>query len=457
MKIVLCNPEVRQEYSHSRKGMYPPIGMMSLATRLEMDYPDDVKVKIIDEDVDPISIDEFNNADFVGFHTNTMNYENCLRFAKEAKKRGARVILGGPHSTVLWKNIMQNRDYIDFIIINEGEIPLSLLVGRYLGTNNILLNDIPNLVYRDGDSGNKGFEVSCRSYINKAEDMIIPSRKYIESEKYISNSRKIYKESETPFRRPFSIYSSKGCTWRDRSGGCVFCARLEKGVRFRNINDIWQEVQMLRKDYNADNIWDISDDNLNNEKWFIDLVESKPRDLGDLTFFIYSRVNLINDRIIEYMKKLNVLEVYLGFETGDDRMLKKALKGSSAKVGLMAAKKLKESNIRYFPSFVLGLPEEDETSLKNTYEYVQEIYNIGGIYRLAASILMPIPGSKVFDTLLEDREGQEFLEGSDIIDIKKLEKLWVKNYTNVDYETLQEYQKKILEIGQTKTFGIRVD
>ena len=437
--------------------MYPPLGLMSLATRLEMDYPDDAEVKIIDEDVEPISVDEFNNADFVGFHTNTMNYENCLRFAKEAKKRGARIILGGPHSTILWKNIMWNRSCIDFIVINEGEIPLSLLIGRYLGENNIPLNEIPNLIYRDENTGNTEFKISDKSHINKAENMIIPSRKYIDAEKYIANSRKIYKGTETPFHRPFSIYSSKGCTWRDRSGGCIFCARLEKGVRFRNINEIWQEIQMLKNDYHADNIWDISDDNLNNERWFIDFVDSKPQNLDDLSFFIYSRVNLINDRIVEYMKKLNVFEVYLGFETGDDNMLKKALKGSSTKVGLNAAKRLKENNIKYFPSFVLGLPDEDETSLKNTYEFVREIYNIGGIYRLAASILMPIPGSKVFDLLLADKEGREILEGNDIVDIKQLEKLWVKNYTNIDYEALKEYQKKIVEFGQTQTFGVKVD
>lgn len=35
MEIVLCNPEVRLQYSYSRKGMYPPLGILSIATYLE--------------------------------------------------------------------------------------------------------------------------------------------------------------------------------------------------------------------------------------------------------------------------------------------------------------------------------------------------------------------------------------------------------------------------------------
>jgi len=148
-------------------------------------------------------VDEFNNADFVGFHTNTMNYENCLKFAKEAKKKGARVILGGPHSTVLWKNIMQNRDYIDFIIINEAEIPISLLLGRILGRNNISLNEIPNLVYRVKGDGNNEFSFSYKSYVNKAEDMIIPSRKYIEAENIFQIQERYIRKARPHLAGPF--------------------------------------------------------------------------------------------------------------------------------------------------------------------------------------------------------------------------------------------------------------
>ena len=85
MKIILCNPEVRLKYSHSRKGMYPPLGLLSIATYLETTHPGRVDVQIIDGDVETISHGMFKGADIVGFHANSFNYENCLDLVQDTK------------------------------------------------------------------------------------------------------------------------------------------------------------------------------------------------------------------------------------------------------------------------------------------------------------------------------------------------------------------------------------
>lgn len=459
MKIILCNPEVNLEYSHSRKGMYPPLGLLSIATHLELKYADDVEIKVIDGDVEKISPKMLANADIIGFHVNSFNYGNCIELSENAKEYGATIIFGGPHATVLWENIMQKRHFVDYIIINEGEIPFSLLIGKILGKNNLSFDQIPNLVYRDNGSNNIAVK-SQKSYLNTAENMLIPSRKYIDIEKYIRNYRKVYSKSDIPFQRPLSIYSSKGCTWRDRTGGCIFCARLEKGVRFRSIPEIWKEIGELKKLYKTDYIWDISDDNLNNPTWFKKFVDQRPADCEDISFLIYSRVNGVTDDVIPYFKKLNVFEIYLGFESGDNSILKNMKKGATISMALRVAKKLMDAGIFYFPSFVIGLPGESEKSLKNTLKFAEELADIGSIFRMSATILMPIPGSKVFDMLLKDNKHGEEIAEMDMIPIKDLEKIWIERYTNVDYATAEEYQKLISEVitksSHAKSFGTKV-
>ncbi|MCP4701543.1 MAG: hypothetical protein GY862_32500 [Gammaproteobacteria bacterium] len=121
MKIVLCNPEVRQNYSHYRRGMYPPLGLMALATYLEKKHQGRFDIQIIDGDVETVKQEMFKGADLIGFHTNSFNYENCLDFAQEAKEYGAKIIFGGPHASVLWNNILKNRAYVDFIAVEEAE------------------------------------------------------------------------------------------------------------------------------------------------------------------------------------------------------------------------------------------------------------------------------------------------------------------------------------------------
>ena len=246
--------------------------------------------------------------------------------------------------------------------------------------------------------------------------------------------------------RPGSLYSSKGCSWRDKTGGCVFCARLEKGVRFRGVPQIWHEIQLLQDDYNVNSIWDISDDNLNNQEWFKRFVENRPANCKDITFFIYSRVNCIKPDIIKYLKELNVEEVFLGVESGDDRLLKRSFKGQTAKSTLRAVKLLKENDIKYFPSFVLGLPGESKESLLNTYNLCQEMANIGGLNRLGCTILQPIPGSPVFDMLYNDSEIGMKLRTSDDFDMSQLEEHWVNNFTDLSYQDVVEYRSKINDL-----------
>jgi radical SAM superfamily enzyme YgiQ (UPF0313 family) len=458
MKIVLCNPEVRQEYSHSRKGMYPPLGLLSLATCLKKDHSGSVEVQIIDGDVEAIHKEIFRDTDIIGFHANSFNYENCLDLAQEAKGYGAKIVLGGPHASVLWKNIMEKRPYVDFIVVEEGEIAMSLLVKHFLNNSKGSFDDIPNLVYRkNGGEPTK----SSKVHINTPEEMITPSRKFIKVESYIQNYRKVYTKEYISFERPLSIYSSKGCSWRDKTGGCVFCARLEKGVRFRNIAEIWNEIRRLKEQYKTDYIWDISDDNLNSPQWFKSFVEQRTEDLSDISFLIYSRVNRITEDIIPYLKRLNVYEVYLGIESGDDEVLRNTLKGASSRLALNAAQRLKDAGIYYFPSFVLGLPGETEKSLGNTLNFAENLAKIGSIFRMSATILMPIPGSQVYSMLLKNPIFGAELSVKDIISIKELEKLWIENYTDVEYATAEKYQKMInevvIKVSGTESFGVKVD
>ncbi|MCP4701544.1 MAG: radical SAM protein [Gammaproteobacteria bacterium] len=222
---------------------------------------------------------------------------------------------------------------------------------------------------------------------------------------------------------------------------------------------IWSEIRELKEKYDIDYIWDISDDNLNNPEWFKSFVNQKPDDLSDIGFLVYSRVNRITDDIIPYLKRLNVYEVYLGIESGDNNILKKACKGASANTALKAAQRLKDAGIYYFPNFVLGLPEETEQSLNNTLKFSEELAKIGSIFRIFAGILMPMPGSPVYSMLMNDPVHGPEISKMDLVSIKELEHIWIENYTHIDYKTVEKYQKLINQAvtteSKTNSFGVK--
>jgi radical SAM superfamily enzyme YgiQ (UPF0313 family) len=457
MKILFCNPKNSQGTTHSRKGMYVPLGILSISTVLKERLGDRVDITVYDEDIADADLSSFENFDLVGFYSTTFNYRTCAEYATVAKQCGAKTLLGGPHPTVLAENIMRNRECFDFVVRYEGEVPVLRLVECLLNKDESKLHAVPNLVFKKD-----GKVISTIPFYEaNLKELPIPSREFVGLESYIENFKKIYPNKLST--RPGSIYSSKGCDWRDKTGGCSFCARLQMGVKFRDIRQIWEEIRILRDRHDVNSIWDISDDNLNDRKWFKEFVESVPddcrRDLenDDLNFFIYSRVNfMLKEGIMDLLKALNVKEVFLGFESGDDTMLKGTLKGQSVNVILRAVKTLESNNIKYFPSFVLGLPGESRQSLDNTLRLCQQLAETGGLDRLGLGILYPIPGSPALRRIMEETEFGKEVAKMDDLDLLHLERFWINNFTEVDHDTVVEYWKKINEtMKDVKVFGGR--
>jgi len=450
MKILFCNPRNAQGTTHSRKGMYVPLGILSIATVLKEKFKEDLDITVYDEDVEDAKLDSFGNFDIISLYSTTFNYRTCVKYAKIAKEKGVITLLGGPHPTVLAENIMKNQNCFDFIIRYEGETPVVKLLEVLIKKDKSAFKSIPNLVYKED---NKIVSVQ-NIHENNLAKLPIPLRDFVPFESYIRNFEKLYPEKGNI--RPGSIYSSKGCSWRDKTGGCVFCARLEKGVRFREIDQIWREIRMLRDRHKVNSIWDISDDNLNNPTWFKEFVAKRPDDLKELTFFIYSRVNFIREEMVGYMKALNVKEVFLGVESGDNDVLKGSFKGQTVNTILRAVKVLKDNGIKYFPSFILGLPGETEKSMKNTLKLCEELADLGGLDRLGCTILQPMPGSRSYEMLIKNTPYGKELEKRDDVDISYLERYWLDKFTNVDYDTALLYRKQINEsMKGLKVFGGR--
>lgn len=453
MKILLCNPKNSQGTKHSRKGMYMPLGILSIATCLKEKFKERVQIHVCDEDVESLRASSLGDYDLAGFYSTSFNYTQALRYAYLAKEHGCSVVLGGPHPTILAENILRNRNCIDYVIRFEAERPFIKLVEKLLFNRAENLSDIPNLTYRDAQDR---VIVNDRIFENVLADLPIPSREFVHFDPYVENYRKVYPERAGTY--PGSIYSSKGCSWRDRTGGCIFCARLEEGVRFRDIDQIWSEIRMLQEKYGVNSIWDIADDNLNDRAWFEEFVKKKPKSCRDVGFFIYSRANCIKPWVISYFRELNVEEVFLGIESGDNRLLRNSFKGQTRESSYRAMELLSKSKIKFYPSFVLGLPGETEESLQNTVGLCRDIAELGGLDRMAATILKPIPGSRAYQRILQETAFGRDLVRMDELDLLFLERYWVDRFTKVSYETIEECRNEINSLmSDCRVFGSGVE
>ena len=100
----------------------------------------------------------------------------------------------------------------------------------------------------------------------------------------------------------------------------------------------------------------------------------------DLRWVSFFRCSNADDECFDLMKESGCLGVYLGIESGDQRILNNMNKFADVRRYKEAIAKLHERDILTFGSFIAGHPGETQESVMNTIEFIEEIaptfYNV---------------------------------------------------------------------------------
>lgn len=405
---------------------HPPLGILSLATYIKEHTPE-VKIGVFNEEVLPLPSNVFDTK-IIGINTQISNYKRCLELAKKAKDNGCLVVLGGAFATCMAEKILENRDFVDLIIIGDGELALNEIIkGKPF-------SQINNLAYKNGNKIliTKQIPVDINS-------IPFPDRKFIDLNIYFRNFRKSYPNSQ--FKRPTTFYSQKGCIWHEKTGGCIFCGRIGK---YRTIKPekFWKEIKYLEETYKIDYVFDQADSFSQNRMWLKELIKSKPSKTN-IKFKVWLSSNQIDNEITKMLSNLGVHYAFIGIESGDPKSLQAFQKGTTPQQNIRATKILNKFGIKVHAQFVFGAPGETEESLKNSVNHAKELIKIGNIETLAGPIMLPLPGSKSWEMI---KQKTNILE-SDLFDYKKLQEIWIKEFTNVKIETIKKAMNEISELS----------
>ena len=112
MKILLISPVVDINYENLKEMTIPALGLYVLEGLTPLSH----KIKIIEEEIEVLDLNE--ECDLVGISCMTANAPRAYELAKEFKKRGKTVIMGGVHPTIMPDEVLQ---YADSIIVGEAE------------------------------------------------------------------------------------------------------------------------------------------------------------------------------------------------------------------------------------------------------------------------------------------------------------------------------------------------
>jgi len=465
-KVQLVFPEGGSKLTSS--GILPPGGIISLATYLKSRRPD-LEVELFDGEATPQrEIMGRLGGDLVGLSVTGANYHNALEMAREAKKAGAKVILGGSHATPKHRQILQNQGVIDAVVRGDGEIALyEFLEASRLGDYE-RLNGVKNLSYRDIDGS-----VRVNPLLRKCEEVDLDS---IPAPDYsllggllaqYSHNFQNHAYRRKGYTRFISLESQKGCAKAgvSKKGRCSFCARIDKGLRRLSPQEFWERARQLCDPDGKTMIWDVSDSfsgtTSEQDDWLKQVAKNKPSDLeGRVSFKIFGRADEMDEESVKYLRQIGVYEVFIGAESGDQRKLDVINKGSTVEDNLQAVRNLKREGIRTYVSFIYGLLDEDSESLRRTSQHAKKLIERGKIAGIGARVLYPIAGCSDHQKLLRRlRESGEVslakeINDADCYDAGDLQRLWLQHMTKTNLDEITMHHNETRRLAESRGIPI---
>ena len=430
MKVLFINAvNIKNESEMSIQ----PLSFGYLASSLRKEIGNFFAFRVISSNVDE-EIRKFK-PDIIGISSVSQNYKIAQEYAKFSKKYKIPVLIGGTHISMAPKTLTKD---MDVGIIGEGEKTIVDIFKVFIKTGKLEakeLKKIKGIIFWDKG---KIIQTPKRELIKDLDEILFPDRDILE------------------IKKDASIFTSRGCPYK-----CAFCSssRFWPGTRFFSAEYVAREIKMIYSKYKIKRIF-IFDDlfvvDRERIKKLITLLE-KENILKKIYFTCQIRANLVDDELVKLIKKLGVRSIWMGLESGNERILK-FLKGENAKIkdNYRAVRLLKKAGIETCASFIIGSPDEKREEILDTLKFIRE----SQLDDFIVYLLVPLPGTPVWEYALKrklvsenmdwDRLGLDFSKNynkSIIVSEKISREELFKLYNLFEKEKARRYKKYRLKHG----------
>jgi radical SAM superfamily enzyme YgiQ (UPF0313 family) len=355
MNIKLIAPDMRWESAIS-SAEYHKVEKTNLPLLAALTPPGHT-IKIVDESFVPDNPGE--DVDLVGITVMTELVPRAYRIAEDYRRRGAKVVMGGIHPTVLPEEALR---YADAVVVGEGE------------------TSWPRLVM-DAAAGRLQ-QIYCPAAWTDLSTLPMPKR-----ELYPRSVGRSYTPTAT------GIETARGCPF-----DCEFCSTthvLGKKFRVRPVQEVIRELETIPNPY----LFFVDDSiGLNRDvagRLFSEMVPFQKQWIGQAT------AGLAEDpELLRLMKQSGCEGVIIGFESVDPKNQEKLKKIHSLKVtSSEAVHRFHDQGIPILGAFVFGFDYEDKSIFERTIAFALT-ERLDGVQ---LRILTPFPGTRLYERLLRER------------------------------------------------------
>ena len=364
----------------------PPLGLASMAAFLDRRG---LQAEIVDCYADPVNADRLIverlralRPAFIGFSCTTSSFLDGVRFAELAKAElpGIRSVFGGAHVSALKERVLADYPAVDFVIAGEGEETLAELMEQEGAA-------VPGVVMRIGG------EIRFNGYRSQGLELdTLPFPAYEKLAGYPhAYQLPIFNYPKAPNS---SCISSRGCPYT-----CTYCDRsvFRRSFRWNSAGYLYEHLKYLRERFGIRHV-NFYDDQFTFQRKrveeFCRLMIDAP--MG-MTYNCAVRAEHIDFELLRLMKTAGCWMVSLGIETGDPELLAKHRQNPDLDMLAEKIRLIKRAGIRTKGLLMMGLPGENEASIRRSMDYVFSL----PIDDFNLAKFTPFPGTPIYENVHE--------------------------------------------------------
>jgi radical SAM superfamily enzyme YgiQ (UPF0313 family)/SAM-dependent methyltransferase len=338
---------------------YPPLGALYIASHLK------AKGLAIDVfDTTFLGLGAFRAYLFrerprvVGVYCNLMTRPRVMEMIRDCRSIGAHVIVGGPEPANYADEYLESG--ADVVVVGEGERTLEELVPHLHARGSTALGHIAGIVYKDDRGRTK--QTAPRASIEDLDAQPFPDRAAIDLDAYLRAWRSHHGMSAV------SLITARGCPFK-----CDWCSHSVYGHshRRRSPKNVADEVELILGTYRPDTLWYADDVFTINRRWFREYALELERRGIRIPFETISREDRLDEETIETLAKMGCFRLWIGAESGSQRILDAMQRQTDAARVREMIKSLQRHKIEAGTFIMLGYDGEEIADLEATVAHLK--------------------------------------------------------------------------------------
>lgn len=335
--------------------------------------------------------ERLSDCDVVGISCNiTAQYPAAVQVGQIARSIGVPTILGGVHATFSYPDICKPKLPFDYIVIGEGVSAMRRLIG--LPHSEKPTSEPDNII-----CCHKQPPLTTPFNIKQINLKSLFPLDYRVHEAARASASRVYAHSSYPVADAMCTVFSIGCPFR-----CDFCSTVRISKHFQIYNEYQIRSQLRQIKSLGYKYLVIMDDNLlthqNRARWLFEHI----KDIGLRVIYdggIY--INFCNDEMINVMAPVTD-RVFVAIERKDALSIDKYKRVNQSQSDLESKRihlleSLQSAGIKVSGYFIIGHPDEDNTSIRSTLDFAYKLKQNQLIDYASINIVTAYPGTPLWE------------------------------------------------------------